>query len=202
MNSNGIIEANEIVRLVLPNAIALLVRENHATPSLSLRGLIKALRLPYFARVSVILGAVSSIMVIALLCCEWLKIELLGQMAYFPIVVICLTGEGFARTLTREGFFSALWRGGMTALVAVLVTLMASVRQIERVFVIYPELLLAQVGVIVVMAKYFDLRLLEKLNPPPKKRKKQQRLPGSRTVRPKTESGAAVSPLEATGKTP
>ncbi len=38
----GIIKAKDITRLVLPNGIVLLVRENHATPSISLRGLVKA----------------------------------------------------------------------------------------------------------------------------------------------------------------
>jgi hypothetical protein len=168
----------------------------------ALRRLLKVLRLPYFARVSIILGAVSSIMVLGLLCCEWLKIEMLGQMAYFPIVVICLTAEGFARTLTREGFLSALWRGGMTALVAVLVTVMSSAKEIERLFVYYPELLLAQVGVIVVMAEYLDLRLFEKLNPPPKKRKREKRLQEDRPVLQTAGSTSRVSPLGATGKTP
>jgi zinc protease len=42
MNSSGIITAKDITRLVLPNGIVLLVRENHATQSVSLRGVIKA----------------------------------------------------------------------------------------------------------------------------------------------------------------
>jgi zinc protease len=42
MNNKGIISAKDISRLVLPNGIVLLVRENHATPSISLRGLVKA----------------------------------------------------------------------------------------------------------------------------------------------------------------
>lgn len=42
MNNKGVIEANEIVRTVLPNGIVLLVRENHATASVSLRGLVQA----------------------------------------------------------------------------------------------------------------------------------------------------------------
>jgi len=42
MHSNGAIRARDIVRQVLPNGIILLVRENHATPSLSLRGWVQA----------------------------------------------------------------------------------------------------------------------------------------------------------------
>ena len=42
MCKSGIISAKEITRTVLPNGIVLMVRENHATPSISLRGTIKA----------------------------------------------------------------------------------------------------------------------------------------------------------------
>jgi zinc protease len=42
MSKNGRITAGDITRLVLPNGIVLLVRENHNTASVSLRGLIKA----------------------------------------------------------------------------------------------------------------------------------------------------------------
>jgi hypothetical protein len=165
----------------------------------AIRRLLKTLCLPYFARVSIILSAVSSIVILALLACEWLGIELLGRLAYFPIVVICLTGEGFARSLTKEGLFSAVWRGGMTALVAVLVTLLSSIGEIERFFVRYPELLLAQVGGIIVIAEYLDLRLLESLNPPVKKRKKRRT---AKSASQTTGNASLVSPLEAISKAP
>jgi len=42
VSRKGIIKAKDITRRVLPNGIVLLVRENHATPSISLRGLVKA----------------------------------------------------------------------------------------------------------------------------------------------------------------
>lgn len=42
MSRNGIIGAHDIARLVLANGLVLLVRENHNTPSVSLRGAIRA----------------------------------------------------------------------------------------------------------------------------------------------------------------
>ncbi len=42
MVSNGVIRARDIVRRVLPNGIVLLVRENHATPAVSIRGWVSA----------------------------------------------------------------------------------------------------------------------------------------------------------------
>jgi len=163
----------------------------------ALRRLLKTLRLAYFARVSIILGAISSIMILALLLCEWLGVESLGSVAYFPIVVICLTAEGFARTLTKEGLFSAMWRGGMTALVAVLVTLLSSIKPVERLVVNYPELLLAQVGGIIVIAKCLDLRLLERLNPPVKKRRRTR---NTKSTSPTKGNASLLSPGEATNE--
>lgn len=140
-----------------------------------IRPFVKAIRVPYFARVSVILSAVASIMIIALLSSEWLDIEWLSRVVYFPIVVLCLTGEGFARTLSREGVRSALWRGTMTALVAVLITLLSQINGFRNLFLYFPELLIVQIGCIVAIAEFFDLRLLAWLNPPAAKKRSPRR---------------------------
>lgn len=131
-----------------------------------IRGPIKALRLPYFARVSAMLSAVALIMLVALLASTWLGVASLGRAAYFPIVVLCLMGEGFARTLSKEGVRSALWRGTMTALAAVLITFLFQINGFQELFLHFPELLIAETGCIVVIAKFLDLRLLAWLNPP------------------------------------
>jgi len=138
----------------------------------ALRPLLKTLRLPYFARISVMLGTVSLIMILAILASERWGMKLVENVAYFPIVVICLTAEGFARTLIKEGWGSALWRGSMTALVAALIALASAASGLSRLLTHYPELLLAQVGVIVLIAQHFDWRLLEKFNPAAKKPKR------------------------------
>jgi hypothetical protein len=132
----------------------------------AIRPVIKAIRLPYFARVSVILSAVASIMIIALLSSTWLDIDSLRRVVYFPIVVLCLTGEGFARTLSKEGLWSATWRGTTTVLVAVLITLLTQINGFRNLFLHFPELLIVQVGCIVGISEFLDLRLLGWLNPP------------------------------------
>ena len=138
----------------------------------ALRPSLKSLRLPYFARISIMLGVVSLIMIAAILGGEGLGLKMLGRVAYFPIVVICLTAEGFACTLTREGWPSACWRGGTTALVAVLITLISQIPSIAACLMKFPELLLLPVGLIVLIAEFCDWRLLEKFNPPVKKRQR------------------------------
>jgi len=129
----------------------------------------KAIRLPYFARVSVILSAVASIMILVLLSGAWLDIESLCRLAYFPIIALCLTGEGFARTLSKEGLKSAAWRGAATVLVAVIITFFSQIEGLRSMFLYYPELLFCQIGCIVVISEFFDLRLLSFMNPPKKK---------------------------------
>ena len=135
-----------------------------------IRPRIRAIRLPYFARVSVILSAVASIMIIALLASTWFGSDSLRKMAYFPIIVLSLMGEGFARTLSKEGLTSAMWRGTTTVLVALLITLLTQMNGFRSLFLHYPELLIVEIALIVVIAEYFDLRLLQGLNPAPEEK--------------------------------
>jgi len=160
-----------------------------------IRPLLKAIRLPYFGRVSVILSAVALMMVIVFLCSGSLGFESLRRAAYFPIVVLCLTGEGFARTLTREGLRSAMWRGAMTAFVAVLITLLSQIPGFEYLLLRFPELLIVEIGCIVIIAEFFDLRLLQWLNPPPvrkrsSRRREKQRTPSKSGPAPRLKCGA------------
>lgn len=138
----------------------------------------KAIRLPYFARVSVILSAVASIMMLALLSGAWLDIESLCRLAYFPIIALCLMGEGFARTLSKEGLKSAVWRGAATVFVAVVITLFSQIDGLRNLFLYYPELLICQIGCIVVISEFFDLRLLSFLNPPKPKSRRNRDIQG------------------------
>ncbi len=132
----------------------------------AIRPQIKAIRLPYYARVSVILSAVASIMILVLLSGAWLDTESLCRLAYFPIIALCLMAEGFARTLSKEGLKSAVWRGATTVLAAILITLLSQINGLRSMFLYFPELLMSQIGCIVVIVEFFDLRLLSCLNPP------------------------------------
>jgi len=130
-----------------------------------IRPMLKAMHLPYFGRVSVLLSLVSATMIAIILLGHWLDVEALRRVAYFPIVVLCLVGEGFARTLAKEGARSALWRGSMTVAVAILLTWLSQVPAIRQLLLEYPELLVAQIGAIIAISEFFDLRLLQRINP-------------------------------------
>jgi D-alanine-D-alanine ligase len=132
---------------------------------LAIRPMLKRIELPYFGRVSVILSAVAGIIVAATLVAAWFDIDLLRRVAHFPIVALCLTGEGMASKLDKEGTAASLWRGGMTVLVAVLIAAICRIPGVDRLLLSCPELLLLQVVSIVLISEYLDLGLLSGLNP-------------------------------------
>jgi hypothetical protein len=121
----------------------------------------------------VVLSAVAIIIMLTMVAGRWFQLQNLQQVAYFPIVVLCLTGDGFARTLYREGYKSALWRGGMTAIVAILITLLWSIPGFVEILIRFPELLILEVGLIVVITEFFGLRLFQHVNPAPVRKKNQ-----------------------------
>jgi hypothetical protein len=99
-------------------------------------------------------------------------------------------------------------------LVAVVITLMASVHVLEVFMLQYPEVLIFEIGLIMVIAEYFDLRLLQDLNPKPDEKKKRggsgkgpggngstrkrkRRRSGEREVYPDVPANAELEPVGA-----
>lgn len=132
-----------------------------------IRPVLREIQLPYFGRVSVVLSAVAIIIMCVMVAGRWFQLDTLQQVAYFPIVVLCLTGDGFARTFYKEGMRSALWRGAATAAVAVLITLLWSIPGFVNLLIRFPELLILEVGLIIVIAEFFGFRLFQNVNPLP-----------------------------------
>ena len=130
-----------------------------------IRPVLKDMRLTYFARVSVVLGTVAGITIAVVVAANSLGIDAVERVVYFPIIALCLIAEAFGRTLTKEGFRGALWRGSVTSVLAVLIVLLTRIPGLEAALFRLPELLLIQIGCIVVISEFFDLRLLEFLNP-------------------------------------
>jgi hypothetical protein len=129
------------------------------------RPAVKALRLPYFGRVSVMISAVAAVMVLAILAGGWMRSASLLNVAHFPIVVLVLVGEKVAVTMKREGIRSGLWRAGTTAAVGIVLTAIASIPGLGRVLLGHPELLLVEISLIVVVSALCPWRLLARLNP-------------------------------------
>lgn len=129
-----------------------------------IRPSVRSLGLPYFGRITVMLSIVAALMTLAVMAGGWFHSSLLQTVVYFPMVVLCLVADAFARTMKREGISSALWRATMTALVAVVLAALAKLPWTRRMLLHYPELLIAQIGGIIVVSRFMAWRLLERFN--------------------------------------
>jgi hypothetical protein len=132
-----------------------------------IRPWLRALSLPYFGRITVMLSSVAVLITLGVMASQWFHVGLLQTIAYFPIVVLCLVADAFARTLAKEGTRSALWRAGTTGLIAVALAALAGLPQLTQLLIRYPELLIAQIGGIIVISRFMNWRLLDWMNPQP-----------------------------------
>lgn len=125
------------------------------------RPLLRRIRLPYYARVSVVLCIASMILVAALLAAPWVHSEAVWSVAFFPVIVLGLLAEGIARTLDRDDVLTASWRAGTTILLAGLLALVCQVRVLRETLLEFPELAITQIVAIVLVSEFLDLRLFQ-----------------------------------------
>ena len=154
----------------------------------ALRPVVLAQKLPYYARVAVLLSVVVVVAIGALLIGKWFNLIELLKIAHFPIVVLCLAAESFARTLSGEGTRPALWRAGITAITALVITQIAGAPGVSPFLTAYPELVIFEIGLIVIVAKYFGLRKFASINPMPPKLKKTNKARKSRKRKLRSQS--------------
>ena len=131
----------------------------------TLRKPVSNLKLPYFARISVMLSAVAVLITLFLLMSTWTGAEWLQGMAHLPVIVLCLISEAFVEVLRKEGYASAVWRMFTTTVLGMAITLVAMWQMPRHVMLANPELVLTQIGLIVVIARCMKWKLLEKWNP-------------------------------------
>ena len=122
---------------------------------------LKHIGLPYFARVSTILGLVAGIMVLALIAGPWLQQESLWSVMFFPVIVLALLAEGIARTAEREGIQSAQWRTFTTVVLALIMASIGYLVPVRGVLLEFPELAVAQIAAILLISEFLDLRLFQ-----------------------------------------
>lgn len=138
-----------------------------------LRPFYRRMRIAYFGKATAMLVSVAGCIVLATMIGLALGIHSMEQVAYFPVVVLTLTGEEFASVYRREGPRSAFWRGGLTALLGVVIALVASLHAVRTVLLQYPEVMLLCLGGVFAVGTSLKFRLLQHLNPPLKKKKKK-----------------------------
>lgn len=131
----------------------------------TIRKPVSKLKLPYFARISVMLSAVAVLITLFLLMGSWTGAEWLQSIARLPVIVLCLISEAFVEVLRKEGYASAVWRMFTTTVLGMLITLLAMSHDARNFLVANPELVLFQIGVIIVIARFAKWKLFDKWNP-------------------------------------
>lgn len=152
LNGAGIVVGLAFFVLVL--VVMLLVR-----PRLRGHGL------PYFARLSILVATVVLLEIALVIAGNAFDIDELGRAVYFPIIVLCLAAEGFARVLTEEGKVTAVWRGCTTLGAAVVIEMVHEIPGLFELQLQYPEGIFILIAAMIVVGKGMDFRLLEGLNP-------------------------------------
>ncbi len=113
-----------------------------------------------YARQSVALGSVVMVLLAAVVVGARFHIKPLLRTSHFPIISLCLISENFAMTLYKKGLHRAVRRGTATILAGIIISLVFKIPGAVPLLLRFPELLIAQIGCIVMIAEFFNLRLL------------------------------------------
>lgn len=117
------------------------------------------IRLPLYARLTSILAVSAIIMLGASLAAPWLRSDTVWSVAFLPVIIMAMAAESVAKTMERDNVVTAVWRGVWTVLLALLLAAIEGpVVQLTHAF---PELVLMPLVGIIVVAEFFDWRLLE-----------------------------------------
>lgn len=124
-----------------------------------LRPAMQHLRLPLFARISVISCIAATIMVAALFVGPWMRSESVWSVAFFPVIILAMLAEGIVKTFAQDNALVAAWRLGWTLVVALLIACVTYPPAIREFALHFPELMLTQLVLIVFVSEFLDLRL-------------------------------------------
>lgn len=91
----------------------------------------------------------------------WIDINALAYVTLFPIVVITITAERFAKTIVEDGYWDAVRLTIQTLFVASVAYLVMSSITMEALFLGYPELFLFIIGINILLGRWIGLRLTE-----------------------------------------
>jgi len=119
------------------------------------------LRLPYFARVAVIMSLSVIVLLCSLMLAPWFRSDVLWGVAFFPVIVLGLLAEGIAKTIDKDSGLAAVWRAMMTIGIALLLAGFSHIPIVREIAIEFPELVVTQVVAIILIAEFLDLRLLQ-----------------------------------------
>jgi 7 transmembrane helices usually fused to an inactive transglutaminase len=129
---------------------------------LLLRPLLKGAH--YYARVPLQLSLVAIFLVLPLIAGKWWHEDWLRHLAYFPIISLCLICEAFTKSLDRKGLAEAAWPTLNTILIGMIISLVASIHGALHLLLRFPELLVAQAGLVLLIGEYLHFEILKGKN--------------------------------------
>lgn len=133
--------------------------------TLYLRPRLKQGWLPYYGRLAAMLSVVVLLEVIVMMLGSAMDWSWAGRAVLFPIVVLTLTTDGFARMLNNEGFAAAIWCGTTTVLAALASKALTDLHAVREALIDFPESLLLITSSIMLISTHFNRRYLEHWNP-------------------------------------
>ena len=119
----------------------------------------------YYARVPVLLSIVASFMVAPLMLAGYSHGVWLQHLAYFPLISLALICEAFTKTLDEKGLAEAAWPTLNTVLVGMVINWIAAFHGTLHLLLRFPELLLLQIGVVLLVERYMHFEIFEGKNP-------------------------------------
>jgi|SRR5271165_2015953 len=119
----------------------------------------------YYARVPVLLSLVASFMVVPLMLTRCWHDLWLQHLSYFPLISLSLICEAFTKTLEEKGLAEAAWPTLNTVIVGMVINWIATFHGMLHLLLRFPELLILQIGVVLLMEQYMHFGVLEGKNP-------------------------------------
>jgi uncharacterized protein with transglutaminase domain len=120
---------------------------------------------PYYARVPILLSLVAAMLLGSLMVGKWGHLVWLEEIAYFPVIALCLTCESFAKVLDKHGVHEAAWQTAMTVIAAFAISTITSASGFMGFMLRFPELLILEAGVVLLVARHLAFRLFANRNP-------------------------------------
>jgi uncharacterized protein with transglutaminase domain len=119
----------------------------------------------YYVRVPLLLSLTSIFLVVPMLVGTRWNLEVFRQVSWFPSICLALICDGFTRILNTQGLRAAMWPTVNMVLSAVVIDLLASIPGALHLLLGYPEVLVLQGGLILLIARYLDFELFVDRNP-------------------------------------
>lgn len=126
-----------------------------------LRPAMRRIRLPLYARLSLILGITAVAMVGALFVGPWLRSELVWSLAFFPVIILAMLAESIAGMMEDRHPGLAAWRAGWTIALALLISWIGQWPPVQALLLFAPEVMVLNLVAVVLVSEFLDLRLLQ-----------------------------------------